>query len=123
MAGLQGCSFGCLGFGDCVRACHYDAMHIDDGLATVDFNHCIGCGACSKVCPRSLITIEGFKSDNIPVVACSNKDKAKMQSLRVKLPVWLVRPALNIQICLPLPIICHYMTMMPIQKMNTMNLW
>ncbi len=77
VAGVQGCTFGCLGFGDCVRACHYDAMHIKDGLATVDFNNCIGCGACSKVCPRTIIAIEGFKADQIPSVACSNKDKAK----------------------------------------------
>lgn len=77
VAGVQGCSFGCLGFGDCVRACHYNAMHIKDGLAMVDFNNCIGCGACSKVCPRTIITITGFKKDKIPIVACSNKDKAK----------------------------------------------
>ncbi len=77
VAGVQGCTFGCLGFGDCVRACHYDAMHIEDGLAVVDFNNCIGCGACSKVCPRSIITITGFQADKIPTVACSNKDKAK----------------------------------------------
>lgn len=77
VAGLQGCAYGCIGFGDCVRACHYDAMHLEDGLATVDFNKCIGCGACSKVCPREIITITGFNEDRIPVVTCSNKDKAK----------------------------------------------
>ncbi len=77
VAGVQGCTFGCLGFGDCVRACHYDAIHIVDGLAVVDYNKCIGCGACSKVCPRSIITITGFAADRIPVVACSNKDKGK----------------------------------------------
>jgi RnfABCDGE-type electron transport complex B subunit len=77
VAGVQGCSFGCLGFGDCVRACHYDAMHIKDGLATVDFDRCIGCGACSKVCPRNIISIIGLKEDKIPVVACSNRDTAR----------------------------------------------
>lgn len=77
LAGVQGCSFGCLGFGDCVRACHYNAMHIEDGLATINYNNCIGCGACSKVCPRAIITISGFNEDKIPTVACSNKDKAK----------------------------------------------
>jgi len=77
VAGVQGCTFGCLGFGDCVRACHYDAIHIVKGLATVDYNNCIGCGACSKVCPRNIITIPNFQADMIPTVACSNKDKAK----------------------------------------------
>lgn len=86
VAGVQGCTFGCLGFGDCVRACHYDAMHIVEGLATVEFNHCIGCGACSKVCPRSIITLTGFLADKIPVVACSNKDKAKDANAVCKTP-------------------------------------
>lgn len=77
VAGVQGCTYGCLGFGDCVRACHYDAIHIENGLAKVDYTHCIGCGACAKVCPRNIITIIGFKSKSIPTVACSNKDMAK----------------------------------------------
>ncbi len=77
VAGVQGCTFGCLGFGDCVRACNYDAIHIVEGLAVVDYEKCVGCGACSKVCPRKIITIQGFKADQIPTVACSNQDKAK----------------------------------------------
>ncbi|MCG8637572.1 MAG: RnfABCDGE type electron transport complex subunit B [Desulfobacterales bacterium] len=77
VAGVQGCTFGCLGFGDCVRACNYDAMHIRDGLATVNYNNCIGCGACEKVCPRAIIAITGFREDRIPAVTCSNRDKAK----------------------------------------------
>lgn len=77
VAGVQGCTFGCLGFGDCVRACNYHAIHIVEGLAVVDYTKCVGCGACSKVCPRKIITITGFKQDRIPSVACSNRDKAK----------------------------------------------
>lgn len=77
VADIQGCTYGCLGFGDCVRACKYDAIHVIDGLATVDYDRCIGCGACSKVCPRNIITITPFKSDRILAVTCSNKDKGK----------------------------------------------
>lgn len=77
VAGVQGCTFGCLGFGDCVRACNYDAIHIVEGLAVVDYKKCVGCGACSKVCPRKIITIQGFQEEQIPTVACSNRDKAK----------------------------------------------
>jgi len=77
VAGVQGCTFGCLGFGDCAISCNYDAISIVDGLATVNYQNCVGCGACSKVCPRGIITITDFHEDLIPTVACSNKDKAK----------------------------------------------
>ena len=45
---VQACNFGCLGFGDCLRACKFDALHIIDGLATIDYEKCTGCGACAK---------------------------------------------------------------------------
>lgn len=77
VAGLQGCAFGCLGLGDCTRVCNYNAVHIKDGLATVDYRACVGCGACAKVCPRQIISITDFMADHIPTVACSNKDNGK----------------------------------------------
>lgn len=77
VAGVQGCTFGCLGFGDCVQACNYDAIHVEDGLAVVDYDACVGCGACAKVCPRDIIVIERFSESSIPAVACSNRDKGK----------------------------------------------
>ncbi len=77
VAGVQGCTYGCLGFGDCTRACNFDAIHVIDGLATVDYVKCVGCGACGNVCPRNIITITPFKSERILVVDCSNKDTGK----------------------------------------------
>lgn len=77
VAGIQGCTYGCIGLGDCTRACKYDAIHIIDGLATVDYDKCIGCGACGSVCPRNIITITPFKKSQILAVGCSNKDSGK----------------------------------------------
>jgi len=77
IADVQGCVFGCLGFGDCSRACKYDAIHVLDGLSTIDYEKCIGCGACSKVCPRNIITITSFKANGMFAVTCSNKDAGK----------------------------------------------
>lgn len=74
---VQGCTYGCLGFGDCSRACQFDALHVIDGLATVDYDKCVGCGACAKVCPRNIITITVFKSDQMLAVTCANKDKGR----------------------------------------------
>lgn len=75
VAGVQGCTYGCLGFGDCTRACDYDAIHLVDGLATVDYEKCIGCKACARACPRNIITMVPFKAERMLVVACSNQDR------------------------------------------------
>ena len=74
VAGYQGCIYGCLGLGDCVRACDYDAIRIVDGVAVVDYDNCIGCRACAIACPRNIITMVPFKSERMLVVACSNRD-------------------------------------------------
>ena len=67
------CSYGCVGFGDCVAACKYDAMHIIDGKATVDPSMCVGCAACAKACPSHLIEIVPKKAK--VYVGCSSCDK------------------------------------------------
>ena len=74
VAGYQGCTYGCLGLGDCHRACNYDAIHVVDGLAVVNYDHCIGCKACAVACPRNIISMVPFKSERMLVVACSNRD-------------------------------------------------
>ena len=53
--GPKACSYGCLGFGSCVSACTFDAIHIVNGISVVDKEACKACGACIKACPRHLI--------------------------------------------------------------------
>jgi len=77
VADVQGCTYGCLGFGDCSRACDYGAIQVVDGLATVNYDNCIGCEACAKICPRNIITITPFKAKRMLAVDCSNLDKGK----------------------------------------------
>jgi len=74
---VQACKFGCLEFGDCVNACKFDALHIIEGLATIDYEKCTGCGACSKACPRNLIEMVPFGYENMMTVACSSKEAGK----------------------------------------------
>lgn len=76
-ANAQACNFGCLGYGDCVQACKFDALHIVDGLAVVNYDNCTGCGACVRACPRDLITMVPFAHENMLTVACSNKENGK----------------------------------------------
>jgi len=77
ISGVQGCAYGCLGLGDCVKACEFDAIKIINNLAYIDYEKCVGCGACVKACPKNIIKMVPFKTNKIAVVACSNKDGAK----------------------------------------------
>ena len=75
---VQACKFGCLGFGDCTSACRFDALRIVDGLATVDYDKCTGCAACSKACPRNLIEMVPFAYENMVTVACSSRETGRV---------------------------------------------
>ena len=76
--GETGCAFGCLGNGDCVKACAFDAIHMnpETGLPEIDDEKCTACGACVKACPKMIIELrkKGPKSRRI-FVSCVNKDK------------------------------------------------
>jgi Na+-translocating ferredoxin:NAD+ oxidoreductase RNF subunit RnfB len=77
-SGETDCSYGCLGKGDCERACKFDALHMDpvSGLPVIIDDKCVSCGACVKACPRNLIELrKKAKKDRKIYVACSNCDK------------------------------------------------
>ena len=77
-AGETACGFGCLGCGDCVAACQFDAIHMnpETGLPEVDDDKCTACGACTKACPRHIIELRKKGPKNRRVfVSCVNKDK------------------------------------------------
>jgi electron transport complex protein RnfB len=77
-AGDTGCSFGCLGCGDCVAVCRFDAIRMDSftGLPVVGQEKCTACGACVKACPKRIIELraKGPRGMRV-VVSCANKDK------------------------------------------------
>lgn len=77
ISGVQDCVYGCLGLGDCERACPFDAIGVIEGLAVVDFARCTACGACVRACPRDIITIETFKAERMLVIACCNRDEGR----------------------------------------------
>ena len=77
-SGETGCQFGCLGYGDCYRACKFDAivMHPETGIPEIIDEKCTSCGACVAACPKNLIELrkKGPKDRKI-YVSCRNTEK------------------------------------------------
>ena len=71
--GPKSCNYGCLGYGSCVQACPFDAIHVVNGVAVVDREQCKACGKCVEACPKKLISLIPY--DAPYQVACSSKDK------------------------------------------------
>lgn len=71
--GAKSCNYGCLGYGSCVQACPFDAIHVENGVALVDKEKCKACGKCVEVCPKHLIELIPY--DAAYTVACSSEDK------------------------------------------------
>ncbi len=76
--GETACSYGCLGCGDCVAACQFDAIHMnpETGLPEVDESKCTACNSCVTACPKNIIELRpvGKRSRRV-YVSCVNKDK------------------------------------------------
>lgn len=72
--GPKACTYGCLGMGDCVKVCPFEAIYIGkDELPHVIEEKCTACGLCAEACPRKIIEMLPCK-DRV-VVACSSHDK------------------------------------------------
>ena len=73
--GPKACTYGCLGYGECVSVCAFDAIHIENGTAVVDREKCVACGKCVEICPKHLIEIIPYESKF--AVGCNSKEKGK----------------------------------------------
>lgn len=69
--GGRSCAYGCLGFGDCERACTFDAITMnDEALPVVDMDTCTACGDCVGACPAALFSLQPVSEP--VVVQCSS---------------------------------------------------
>lgn len=94
-AGETGCGFGCLGCGDCVAACQFGAITMDEetGLPVVDEEKCTACGACAKACPRHIIEL---RKRDLRVAACMFSVSTRTRALLPRrLVPWLVSVAVS----------------------------
>ncbi len=74
-SGGKSCSYGCMGFGSCVKACEFDSIHIVDGIALVNRETCVACGKCVDACPKKLIDLVPYETYTF--VQCNSQDKGK----------------------------------------------
>ena len=73
--GEKQCSNACIGYGNCINSCKFNAINIIDGVAKVDEDKCVACGQCINACPMKIIELVPYKKKHL--VQCSNKDKGK----------------------------------------------
>ncbi len=71
--GGKGCSWACLGLGDCKIVCDFDAIHFNKyTLPVVDEDKCTACGSCVEVCPKDLFSLQQIS--HRLWVSCNNRD-------------------------------------------------
>jgi electron transport complex protein RnfB len=74
--GQKSCEYACLGFGDCIEACKFDAIKMTEaGVPVINPDKCINCKACIKACPKGIIKEVLFKET--ANIVCSSLDKGK----------------------------------------------
>jgi NADPH-dependent glutamate synthase beta subunit-like oxidoreductase len=72
LGGQRACAVGCIGMGDCVAACQFDAIKMGpEGYPVVDAEKCVGCGACETVCPKYVMKVKTM-SERLMHFNCSD---------------------------------------------------
>jgi Na+-translocating ferredoxin:NAD+ oxidoreductase RNF subunit RnfB len=72
--GERACEYGCIGKGDCIEVCDFDAIHMgENGLPIIDRQKCTACGKCVEACPRDIIELHPVNRHVF--VLCKNTDK------------------------------------------------
>jgi electron transport complex protein RnfB len=51
------CKVACIGCKKCEKICQAEAIHVDNGFATIDYNKCTNCGDCARACPTEAIQL------------------------------------------------------------------
>lgn len=73
--GVDVCSWSCLGYGDCVQVCPFDAMTVENRMVRVNAKKCTGCGLCIKACPRN--SLELIPNRARVAVFCATREKLR----------------------------------------------
>jgi electron transport complex protein RnfB len=77
LGGQKSCSYACLGFGTCEKACPFGAIKMGpEGLPIIDNTRCTGCGKCIQACPRNLLILMPPKTK--VYIGCNSHDPGKI---------------------------------------------
>ena len=71
LGGPNSCTYGCLGFGDCVNVCMFNAISKNNGIVKINAKNCTACGQCVKICPKQVLRL--LPVDSTVAVLCQNK--------------------------------------------------
>jgi len=74
--GQGACTFGCIGYGDCVSVCPSNAICVENNLAHIDSRRCSGCAVCQKVCPTGVISVISLKEGQTRPIEDSSGEKS-----------------------------------------------
>lgn len=75
--GYKECIYGCLGLGDCIEVCPFDAIKITkNNIPEISPERCTACGNCVKACPKKIISLMPYNVKALAIPACSSHDKA-----------------------------------------------
>lgn len=69
------CKVGCIACNICQKSCPYDAIHVKNYLAKVEYSKCTMCGVCVEKCPTDVIM---NRESGVPV-PISEKGKALIE--------------------------------------------
>jgi RnfABCDGE-type electron transport complex B subunit len=80
--GTKACSWGCIGFGDCVAVCKFGALGMGEGgIPVIDADKCTGCGMCAGECPNALLKLVP-RAQKGPFALCQNRNTKKPEVKR-----------------------------------------
>ncbi len=72
--GPKNCKYGCIGLGDCVHVCAFDAMEVgESGIVEINRDNCTGCGLCIDACPK--LCLDMVSRDHRVLLTCITKEK------------------------------------------------
>ncbi len=54
---IAACKAGCIACHMCEKTCKFDAIHIENNHAVIDYSKCKSCTMCAKACPRHIIHV------------------------------------------------------------------